>query len=365
MSTLKSNAEFKMKAQYLLITIVLFSSFNVSTMAKTEYDVTIGTRYAQLRYSPEVFAVKPGSKVRLTLSNSDEMIHNLVLAKGNSKEMDRLAEAALKLGEKGMEMGFVPKDPSIITSIGLVKPGQKSSVEFIAPEEKGDYPFVCTFPGHSLTMRGVMKVVDEPSLVNLAEIKMTSAGTTPKNGVLEVGNEARVIRVHISGVDSGRSIAVGLPGGFNYLFDAEKLMVRTGWTGAFLNVSRDRRSRGGGPCSILGKKFEVGSEEYPLRIGKAEKRPSVRFRGYSKLGNPVFYYDVDGVQVSQTATGSPDKEGLTYGFRITNAPADLFFLVNQENLKVTTTAGEWKPDKGYVHIPADESAEFFVSIERK
>ncbi|MEJ6622178.1 MAG: hypothetical protein QNL93_09550, partial [Opitutae bacterium] len=82
-----------MKTIYLLIPITLFFLAEVSSMAKTEYDVTIGTRYAQLRYSPEVFAVKPGSKVRLTLSNSDEMIHNLVLAKGNSKEMDRLAEA--------------------------------------------------------------------------------------------------------------------------------------------------------------------------------------------------------------------------------------------------------------------------------
>lgn len=354
-----------MKTIYLLIPITLFFLAEFSSVAKNQHDVTIGTRHGQLRYSPEVFAVKPGSNVHLTFSNSDEMIHNLVIAQGTSKEMDRLAESALKLGEKGMAMGFIPKDPSIIVGIGLVEPGQKASVEFIAPKEKGNYPFICTFPGHSLSMRGIMKVVDEPENIILSEMKIAPSNTTPKNGVLEVGNEARVIRVHISGVDSGRSIAVGLPGGFNYLFDAEKLMIRTGWTGAFLNVSRDRRSRGGGPCSILGKKFEVGAKEYPLRIGKAEKIPSVRFRGYSKLENPIFFYDVDGVEVRQTATGSPDKEGMTYGFRITDAPADVFFLLNQENLKVTTTAGEWKSDKGYVHIPGDEAGEFFVSIESK
>ena len=36
--------------------------------------------------------------------------------------MSQLAELALKLGEKGMEMGFIPPDPSIIAGIGLVQP---------------------------------------------------------------------------------------------------------------------------------------------------------------------------------------------------------------------------------------------------
>ena len=346
------------------ILIFLFSSVSISLFGKPVYDVVIGTRHAQLRFSNEVFAVKPGSRVNLTLDNTDEMIHNLVLANGDSSEINRLAELALKLGEHGMKMGFVPKDPSIIASIGLVQPGGKSTVQFIAPLEKGDYSYVCTFPGHSLTMRGVMKVVDDPSSVNLAEIKIASPGTTPKNGVLEVGAEARVVRVHVSGVDSGRSIAVGLPGGFNYLFDAEKLMIRMGWTGPFLNVSRDRRSRGGGPCSILGKKFDVGSSEFPLRVGNTTKVPEVRFGGYSRLGNPEFKYQVDGVKVSQTATGSPGGQGLTYGFRVIDASADLYFLIKPEGVRVSTTAGEWYSNQGFVKIPANESSEFFISVEQ-
>jgi azurin len=346
------------------ILLFLFFSVIVSLVGKSDYDVVIGTRHAQLRFSKEVFAVKPGSRVNLTLDNSDEMIHNLVLAKGDSSEINRLAELALNLGELGMKMGFVPQDPSIIASIGLVQPGEKSTVQFIAPLEKGDYSYVCTFPGHSLTMRGVMKVVDDPSSVNLAKIKIASPGTTPKNGILEVGAEARVVRVHVSGVNSGRSIAVGLPGGFNYLFDAEKLMIPMGWSGPFLNVSRDRRSRGGGPCSILGKKFEVGSSEFPLRVGNTTKVPEVRFGGYSRLDNPEFKYEIDGVKVNQTATGSPGGQGLTYGFRVMDAPADLYFLIKPEGMRVSTTSGEWVPHKGFVKIPANKSSEFFISVEQ-
>ena len=239
------------------------------------------------------------------------------------------------------------------------------STEFRAPPNLGDYPFVCTFPGHSLTMRGVMKVVEDPSAVSVSEEDFVAEGTTPKNGVLEVGSEPRVVRVHVAGVDSGRSIAVGLPGGFNYLFDAEKLMVRMGWTGGFLNVSRDRRSRGGGPCSILGEKFEVGSDAFPLRIGNAQRIPEVRFRGYSRMGNPAFSYEVDGVEVRQTATGSAEGQGLTYGFEVRDAPKEVYFLVKPEGLEVTSTAGSWEPKGGYVRIPVRESKEFFVSVARK
>ena len=66
----------------------------------SDREVVIGTRHAQLRFSPEVFAVKPGTNVKLTLNNTDEMIHNLVLIKGGSKEIQRLADFALKFGER-------------------------------------------------------------------------------------------------------------------------------------------------------------------------------------------------------------------------------------------------------------------------
>ena len=354
---------YQMNSITLFTTFLLLAFLHSTSLASPVAEIVIGTRHAQLRYSPEVFAVKPGEQVSLTLDNTDEMIHNLVLVKGDAQKMSQLAELALKLGEKGMEMGFIPPDPSIIAGIGLVQPGQKKSVKFTAPQEKGDYPFVCTFPGHSLSMRGVMKVMDAPDTFTQSEIETVASGTTPKSGVLRVGNEARVIRVHISGVDSGRSIAVGLPGGFNYLFDAEKLMVRMGWTGPFLNVGRDRRSRGGGPCSILGEKFAVGSSEFPLRIGNPNEIPSVRFRGYSRIGNPQFMYEVDGVKVRQTATGNPEGKGLTYGFEVNEAPKDVYFKLNPKGLRVSTTVGDWKPDLGLIQIPAENADEFFISVE--
>ena len=330
---------------------------------KIEHDVVIGTLHGQLRYATEVFAVRPESRVSVTLNNTDEMIHNLLLVKGGNEELARIAEGALKLGAAGMKKSFIPQDEAIIASIDLVQPGKKGVIIFIAPKETGDYPYVCTFPGHSLTMRGVMKVSENPAQAVVEAKRIVAENTTPRNGILEVGDEPRVVRVHIQGVDSGRSIAVGLPDGVNYLFDAEKLMVRFGWTGQFLNVGPDRKGRGGGTCRVLGDKFEVGAQEFPLRIGSPDKNPKVRFRGYSRLGNPAFLYEVDGATVSQTVTGRPGAKALTYGFRVEKAGGDVYLLLKSDGLSVSSTAGKWSAKKGILQIPKKQAGEFFVSLE--
>ena len=354
-----------MKRATLYLAFFLLGSLLLSGKKKIDHDIVIGTLHGQLRYATEAFAVKPNAWIRVTLDNTDEMVHNWLLAKGGNEDLVGIAEGALKLGGEGMKKGFIPEDDAILASIGLVQPGKKGTVTFTAPKETGDYPYLCTFPGHSLTMRGVMKVSEDPDKAIVQVNKIVAENTTPRNGILEVGDEPRVVRVHIKDVDSGRSIAVGLPGGVNYLFDAEKLMVRFGWVGAFLNVAPDRKGRGGGTCRILGEKFEVGSQEFPLRIGNPDKEPQVRFGGYSRLGNPAFLYEVDGAQVSQTVTGRPGVKALTYGFRVKNASADVFLLLKGGGLNVSSTAGKWSANTGVLRVPKKQAKEFFVSLERK
>ena len=324
-------------------------------------EIKIGTLHGQLRFDPEIIAVEKGADVKLVFENQDEMIHNLLLVKGDSKHIDKLAEKALALGEKGLDMGFIPKDDSIIASIGLVQPGEKAEVSFKAPNENGDYPYVCTFPGHSLSMRGIMKVVDDPSIVKLEASNDISPSGNLKNGVIEVGKTPRVVRVHFSGIDSGRSIAVGLPGGFNYLFDAENLHVRTGWIGGFINVNRDRRGRGGGLCSIIGEQFTSGSEPFPIRISDPDNVPKTKFLGYSRSGNPTFHYEVDGVKIEQSTTGYPSSKGLTYAFKVAKQKEDIFFLFDPEKVQLaSSTTGQL--EKGRLKVQAKNADNFLVSI---
>jgi azurin len=69
-----------------------------------------------------------------------------------------VGEAALKLGEKGFAVQWLPQDDRIIASSKLLDFNQKQILEFTAPDKPGKYEFVCTFPGHHILMRGVMIV---------------------------------------------------------------------------------------------------------------------------------------------------------------------------------------------------------------
>ncbi|MBT16596.1 MAG: hypothetical protein CMO59_11530, partial [Verrucomicrobiales bacterium] len=52
----------------------------------------------------------------------------------------------------------VPESEDIIASTKLVNPGGVDKIEFVAPSEPGDYPYICTFPGHWRLMQGIIKV---------------------------------------------------------------------------------------------------------------------------------------------------------------------------------------------------------------
>ena len=74
-----------------------------------EEEIKIGTLHGQLRFDPEIIVVERSAEIKLIFENQDEMIHNLLIAKGDSKHIDRLAEKALALGEKGLDMGLHPQ----------------------------------------------------------------------------------------------------------------------------------------------------------------------------------------------------------------------------------------------------------------
>jgi uncharacterized protein len=59
----------------------------------------------------------------------------------------------------GFKKNFIPETQNVLFSTPLINTGEKYSLTFTAPETPGDYPFVCTFPGHWRTMNGIMKVI--------------------------------------------------------------------------------------------------------------------------------------------------------------------------------------------------------------
>ena len=118
--------------------------------------VHIGTLVEQMRYDIREFAIPAGSRVRLTFSNTDFMPHNIVFTTPGAA--DEVGLAAVRLGAQGFPRHWVPESDKVLASSKLVDHGEEEVLEFTVPEEPGDYPYVCTFPGHHILMRGVMKV---------------------------------------------------------------------------------------------------------------------------------------------------------------------------------------------------------------
>ena len=128
-----------------------------------DHEIVIGVRPALLRYDTERFAVRPGSKVKLTLVNGDEMQHNLLICVPGDGVTQKVGMAALQLGAEATAKHFVPGLPEVLWHTRAILPGEQDTIWFTAPTEPGEYGYVCTLPGHMFTMKGVMQVGDVPS----------------------------------------------------------------------------------------------------------------------------------------------------------------------------------------------------------
>lgn len=113
----------------------------------------------EMKYDVKEFTVKPGQTVELIFENPDAMQHNLVIVKPKTMEKVGLAADKMMMDEKGVEKNYVPALAEVLFSTPLVNPDQSFKLTFKAPDAVGNYPYVCTFPGHWRLMSGVMKVV--------------------------------------------------------------------------------------------------------------------------------------------------------------------------------------------------------------
>lgn len=112
----------------------------------------------KMQFAPRELRVKAGAKVRLIFENPDLMLHNLlILAPGSAEEVGALADK-LAAQPDGMARGYIPASAKVLHATPLVQPRRKAELVFTAPAAPGDYPFICTFPGHWRMMRGVLVV---------------------------------------------------------------------------------------------------------------------------------------------------------------------------------------------------------------
>jgi azurin len=112
-----------------------------------------------MKYSLKEFTVTAGKNVEIRFENPDAMQHNLVIGKPKSLEIIGNAANKMITQKDAAEKGYVPAIPQVLFSSPLVNPNEIYRLRFTAPSQPGNYPFVCTFPGHWSIMNGVMKVI--------------------------------------------------------------------------------------------------------------------------------------------------------------------------------------------------------------
>ena len=115
----------------------------------------------EMKFDLKTFNVQAGKPVLIVFENPDFMQHNIVVTMPGAMEKVGRAADKLATAPNGAAMNYVPDLPEVLFHTPLVNPQQTVRLEFVAPSKAGDYPYVCTFPGHWSIMNGVMKVVTE------------------------------------------------------------------------------------------------------------------------------------------------------------------------------------------------------------
>ncbi len=108
----------------------------------------------QMTFNLDEIKVKTGTTVKLTLNHvgkfpKQAMGHNWVLLKPDVVVKD-FAMAAISARDND----YIPKDTKdVIVHTDLIGGGESTTIEFEAPA-KGEYTFICSFPGHYAKMIG-------------------------------------------------------------------------------------------------------------------------------------------------------------------------------------------------------------------
>ena len=262
----------------------------------------LGVLHGRLAFDKKELFATPGSKVSLTLFNSDEMAHNWLICQPGPKVADELGMYVVENLEEMTAADYVPDDSRVLFHSALVAPGNSDTQFLTIPEKKGEYPFVCTFPGHHVVMRGILHVVDT---LPLPKDNQVTAAEPVNPYLIEAVQKPVILRGPLQGGTGGHAVVcVGLPGGVSYSFDTYTCAISNVWLageGGFIDAKPAWAGRGGKALVIQGKL----QHQNPV-----ERKPGeVRFSSYllQEDGTPVFEFTSGGKTLRVWAEVSGEK----------------------------------------------------------
>ncbi len=113
---------------------------------------------ASLQFATKELEARAGERLSVTFANPDVLPHNWVLlSPGSAGKVGGLSNQLVS-DAQGFAQHYVPDVPEVLAYTDMVNPGKEFSIHFDAPSKPGDYPYLCTFPGHWMVMKGVLRV---------------------------------------------------------------------------------------------------------------------------------------------------------------------------------------------------------------
>lgn len=114
-----------------------------------------------MKFSLTTFTAKPGEQIRIRLISKGTMpkaamSHNVVVLKPATSQVKFVQEGAQ---HRATDFIAPSMKDQVVAATALAGPGETVEVTVKVPAEPGEYPYLCTFPGHfQVGMRGTMSV---------------------------------------------------------------------------------------------------------------------------------------------------------------------------------------------------------------
>lgn len=105
----------------------------------------------RMRFAPTQFTVERGREITVDFRNvgsmpKESMGHNLVIVRPGTNIN---GFAAAGMAHPARSYIAPAQDERVLAFTPVLGPGERYTLVFTAPDEPGEYPFLCSFPGHT------------------------------------------------------------------------------------------------------------------------------------------------------------------------------------------------------------------------
>ena len=136
---------------------------------KADRVITLNAVPQKMAYDKTLVHAMAGENLEIVLNNTDQMQHNLVLIQEGSLEAFGKIVDKFLTSPDAAKLEYVPKSRYVLGATRMLDPEGKDVIQVSVPDKAGDYPFVCTFPGHWRMMNGILRVSAKGSYLATAE----------------------------------------------------------------------------------------------------------------------------------------------------------------------------------------------------